>query len=176
MVRKAFTQLDNMLIDAVCQPAVDRISAIAAFRCDRISRCCLDLSSVAWIVSQAGAAVAAAKSEVAGLLACQIMLMMLGLTAMSTLRSAIGRIGRVQGGHANPLRPSMTIHRLSCLIWLVCLTAKTVMAPAEVASLALFAVGALVTAGIYVGACANRPPARRQSGAGRWQQAAARGV
>lgn len=162
-------RLDDALIDTVCQPAVDRISGIAPFGCYRISRFCLDLSSVAWIVSQAGVTVAAAKSGVPGLMACQILLIILGLGAMSTLRSVFGRSSGVQGGQANPLRPAMTVHRLTCLLWLAGLTAKTLMAPPDVASLALFAVSVFVTTGVYIGACANRPPERRRSDASSWQ-------
>ncbi len=174
-MRKIFTHVDDALIDTVCQPAVDQISAITTFGCYRISRVCLDLSSLAWIMSQAGAAAAAAKSEIPGLMALQGVVIVLGLGAISTLRSVFGRSG-APSGLANPLRQAMTVHRLGCLLWLTLLVTRILMTPSTVASLTLFAVGVFATTAVYIGACSNRPPRRRPVSVGSWQPVAARGT
>ena len=79
------------------------------------------------------------------------------------MRNLFQRTNRAGGASigANPLRAGMHVHRAVCLIWLVGLLAKTAAAPLGLAPVMLLAVGVFITMALYVGACSDRPPKRR---------------
>jgi hypothetical protein len=166
-----FASVDGALIDKVCQPFIDWIDQRVAIDCFQVARICIDLSALAWIVSQAPAAVA---SDGAAPLGIQFALIVLGLGAIMILRATFQRAGG--GRQPNPLRAAMYTHRLGCMFWLAGLVVKTATVPMGLASLALFAVGGFATIALYVGACSNPPPKRRENWAGndQWRLVASR--
>jgi len=160
---------DDGLIDRVCQPLVDRIGQHADIDCFKVARVCTDLSALAWILSQASVTAAAVGNGVVGFEAFQCALILLGLGSITVLRTLFERAGGGRkGSQANPLRASMYTHRLACMLWLIGLLIKTAMTPVGFGSLALFAVGAFATLAVYVGACSNRPPQRREQRENSW--------
>ncbi len=172
-MRQRLGRLDDILIDIVCQPVVDWIDQMVAFNCFRIARFLLDLAAFAWILSQAESAVTAARTGLPGLATFQFTLIVVGLGAITVLRSIFNRGGdggsTRQGGLQNPLRPGMFTHRLTCLVWMLCLLLKTALAPANFGSGALLAVGTFATAALYLGACSKPPSKRRECGSEFWR-------
>jgi hypothetical protein len=156
-MRGNFASLDGALIDKVCQPIIDWFAQHVAIDCFRVARICIDLSALAWIVSQASDAAASPGSVPQGI---QFGLIVVGLGAIMMLRATFQRAGG--GRQPNPLRAAMFAHRLACLLWLTALLAKSTTMPAGLASMALFAVGGFATVALYVGACSNPPPTRRE--------------
>ena len=172
---KTLFDLDDLLIDKLCQPAADWVSQNKAINCFDIARICIDISTIAWILSEAGDAIAAANSGRLGLKIFQYALILVMLGALVTLRSVFEKAGGAAGGGrggANPLRASMSTHRLILLIGLAGLLVQTVAGPLDFDSIARLAMSGFVTTGLYMGACLNRPPRRRQYSAGNWQAAA----
>ncbi len=177
-MQKNLARLDDTLIDKVCQPLADWIFESMTFDCFQISRFCIDLSALAWIVSQADGAVVAAKTGTSGLMAFQFTLIVLGLGAIMVLRSVFergGTAGSGRGARANPLRAPMYIHRLVCLLGLNNVLVQMVAAPVDLGSMALLLVGGFTVTAVYMGACSNRPPERRTYGSGDWQPISVRG-
>ncbi len=166
-MRAALARLDDTLIDRVFQPWVDWMSGHLSLDCFRAARVCTDLAALAWILSQAGDVVAALGSAESGPAAPRCALLVLGLAAITVLRTLFQKIGG--GGsaaRANPLRAGMQPHRFLCQFWLVALLAKTAAAPAGLAAMGLLAVGVCATLAAYFGACSNPPPQRHASLAG----------
>ena len=166
-----FERVDGALIDKVCQPLIDWIDQHVVIDCFRVARTCIDLSALAWIVSQASGASLPAEVVPMGI---QFALIVLGLGAIMMLRATFQQTGGVR--RPNPLRAAMYIHRLTCLIWLMGLLAKTATMPAGLAPFALFAVGGFATVALYVGACSSPPPTRREISmdSERWRLASSR--
>jgi hypothetical protein len=163
VIQQHLEQLDGELIDRGFQPFVDWIGQSLAFDCFRLARVCTDLSAFAWILSQAPDTAVAFGTAPRGYEVFQISLIMVGLGSIAVLRSVFERYGsRRSGARINPLRASMYIHRVSCLLWLTALTVKTTMGPIGFGSLALLAVGGFATIAVYVAACSNRPPRWRE--------------
>jgi hypothetical protein len=177
MIMKDLLDLDDLLIDRLCQPAVDWISQMREISCFGIARICIDISTVAWILSEADDAIAATKAGPLGMKMFQYALILVMLGALVTLRSVFERAGgtgsRGRAAQANPLRVSMATHRLILLVGLIGLLVQTVAGPVDFATVTRLAMSFFVTTGLYMGACMNRPPKRREYAAGNWQQAAA---
>lgn len=169
-MRESWGRVDDALIDRVFQPLVDAISQHMPMNCFRMACVSTDLAALAWIVSQAQATTVATGSGVLGFEAFQFSLILLGLGAITLLRTPFERMGGTGGGteRANPLRPGMYVHRLACLLWLAVLAAKTAAAPVGLGSVALFSVGIFVTAAVYIGACSSRPHKRSQRFGRQW--------
>jgi hypothetical protein len=157
-MRKTFTSLDDVLIERLFQPVSDLISHRGGFARMTAACFCIDIASLAWIVSQARGLSEAVMTWQAGAAFVDLSLLLLGLAALTSLRTLFRRAGPKQ---ANPLRPAMQPHRAVVLLMLVArlvqLQAPGLAEAAEVAML-LCAASAL-----YLGACAERPPVRRAS-------------
>lgn len=154
-MRTTFRRFDAVLIDRVFQPVCNALAGWAGMERQRLAALCLDAASVAWIVSQAGALSHAVAQWQPGLALPRLLLLLLGLAALSSLRVAFQRVGAKDG--PNPLRPAMLPHRGMALALLaVRLTAPSGLAGAADVVMLICAVCAL-----YLGACAS-PPARRR--------------
>ena len=169
-MQDSLARLDDALIDRVFQRAVDRITRHVATDCFRLACVGTDLSALAWILSRAGDIAEAARSGAPLDVGFQSALLILGLGAMTVLRTPFQRAGGAAGGRGrlNPLRAGMQIHRLICLFWLVGLAVKAAWAPAGLEPMALLAMGLSATVAVYVGACSNPPPRRREQRVGNW--------
>ena len=110
----------------------------------------------AWIASRVGGLSAGVAQGDLGSTVLSILMLLLGLVALISLRTLFRRVGRKQG---NPLRPAMQAHRGVALLMLMAgllrLQAPELDNAGDVAMLA-FAIAAL-----YLGACAQPPPLRR---------------
>jgi hypothetical protein len=155
-MRKSFAALDEALIERLFQPVADSVS----YRI-RVSRgaavCfCLDLASVSWIVSRAGGLSGALFSSDATAAFLSLSFLLLGLLALTSLRTLFRR---TRGKQGNPLRPAMRPHRAIMLLMLASQLAR-LQAPgvAEAADIAMLA---FATAALYLGACAERPQIQR---------------
>jgi len=167
-MKERFTQMDDVLIDRLFQPLADWMHHHLALGTNRAARSAIDLATLAWISAQAAAAARAFGSHDIASSVIGGAVMVAGLWAFSILRNVFQRkdgeaSARVRV-EANPLRPGMQLHRAACLFWMIALAVKTIAAPADFGSLALLAVGAFATAAVYIGACTNNPPARRETG------------
>jgi hypothetical protein len=171
-MQETLVRADGALIDKVYQPLVDWIDQQIAIDCSRLARLCIDLSALAWILSQAGGAVAAVGTGSLAVEMLQFGLIVLGLGAIMVLRTVFEHTGGARGGRqagrANPLRAAMQTHRLGCLLWLGGLLARTVAAQMAFGSLTLLAVGVLTTTAVYVAACSNPPPQQREHKVEHW--------
>ncbi len=159
-MRKTFSRLDTVLIERLYQPLLDFITDSSGVSRAAAACFCADIASLAWIVSRASGlsdAVTAwnANSAVAGFI-----LLLLGLAALTGLRTLFRRAGGTQG---NPLRIVMKPHRAIVLLMLVArLLQLETFAVADIADLAMLT---FATSALYLGACAQRPPVRRSSAA-----------
>ncbi len=176
-MRESLARADDALIDCACQPLVEWIDQHMAIDCFGVARLCIDLSALAWILSQVGGMVTAAGAGTPALEVSQFAVMVLGQGAIMVLRTIFERAGRAgsgrRDGRMNPLRAAMYTHRLACLFWLTGLLVKTATGPAGFGALALLAVGGFATAAVYVGACSNRPQKLRKRGTDSWRRRAA---
>lgn len=155
-MQASFTRLDDALIERLFQPLADTI--MNRFGLDRLRAACLclDGASLAWIISQAGALGQAVSGWNAGTACLHVLLLILGLAAMTSLRSLFQRIS-TRG--ANPLRSAMVPHRGLALALLIG-QALTVYGLAGWAELAMLG---LAAAALYLSACRPRPPVRRSA-------------
>ncbi len=147
-----FARFDSALIEHVFQPLADWITDRTGLRQSRVAGACLDMASIAWIMSQAGAVTQRSTSTALP----HMLLLLLGLVALSSLRTMFRRVGAKSG--ANPLRIAMLPHRGIVLA----LLAARLMAPAGFASLADLAMLGFAACALYLGACATRPPVQRR--------------
>lgn len=166
-MREGFARVDDALIDRLFQPLADWMNQRLALGPGRAARGAIDLASLAWIIAQlADAADAVQRHDIRAclFLGCAVVL---GLWAFSILRGvfrrADGGAGAPATAQANPLRPGMQVHRVVCLAWMLALIVKTIATPSANGSLALLAVGVFATAAVYIGACTNNPPMRRET-------------
>ena len=178
-MQESIARLDDALIDRVCQPVVDRLAAVWSVDCFRLARSCNDAAALAWILSQAGRVSDAFATGNAALASAQGVLIIIGLAALTTLRRVFdGKQGSrsASGARANPLRPAMFLHRLSCLLWLGAQMLGTMTRPSGFAETLIVVMGLMTTASVYVGACSSPPPERqaRTSRDGLWRPAAIR--
>jgi hypothetical protein len=157
-MRKTFSPLDNVLIERLFQPALDFITDQSGVSRATAACFCADAASFSWIVSRAMGLSDAVTAWDAGKASVDFAVLLLGLTALTGLRTVFRRAGKSQG---NPLRTTMRPHRAIVLLMLVArlMQLQTFIA-ADLADLAmlLFAASAL-----YLGACAQRPPVKRRS-------------
>jgi hypothetical protein len=164
-----FRRVDNALIDHVFEPLANWIGQRSTFGAFRLARLCIDAAALSWIVCQLAPAAGAVGSGNLPIRVARFGLVVLGFMALSILRRVFERIEGA-GGRANPLREGMHVHRVACLFWILGLLVKTAGDPPSTNSLALIAVGAFVTAAVYIGACSNPPPKRRNAER-RWSRA-----
>lgn len=155
-MRAIFHRFDAALIDHLFQPLSDSLSYWIGLDRRRMAGLCLDGAAVAWILAQAGALSRAVTQWQPGVALPRLLLLLLGLVALSSLRAAFRRVG--SGSGANPLRLAMQPHRGVALALLALrLSALTGFASVADGAMLVFAVCAL-----YLGACAS-PPARRRA-------------
>jgi hypothetical protein len=159
-MRKTFATLDDVLIERVFQPLSDAMADHLGLSRARAATTCIELSAIAWVLSQAPDLSDAVLGWQAASSFVHAVLLLLGLTALLSLRRLFRRISAE--ATANPLRPAMQPHRG---VVLLLLAAKMVgaqqMGMTEAADMAMLG---LVTAGLYLGACAARPPMQRVAG------------
>ncbi|HEX2940112.1 MAG TPA: hypothetical protein VHO91_03630, partial [Rhodopila sp.] len=139
------------------QPLTDMVSARAGVSRGASACFCIDMASLAWIVSRVPA-LSDAVTHWQGVTAFTDMVVLLaGLAALVSLRILFRKAGDQR--QANPLRRAMRPHRVVVLLMLLARLAP-VQAPGlpEVADalMLLFSGSAL-----YLGACTERPPVRR---------------
>ena len=171
-MQERIAQLDDALIDRVCQPLVNRMAAGASVDCYRLARLCNDAAALVWLLSRMGCISDALASGNVGLAGAQSALVLIGLGALLTLRRVFE--GRSGGARANPLRPAMFLHRVACLLWLGVLLLGSLSGPGGLMELLTIGVALMMTASVYVGACSSPPPQRRSSRMRAWQHALAR--
>jgi hypothetical protein len=155
-MRKTFAPVDDLLIERLFQPASDLIAHWIGLSRSTAACVCIDIASLGWIASRAGGLSTAVNHRNAGDALLDFSLLLLGLVALTSLRTLFRRAA---GQQENPLRLSMQPHRAVVLLMLVArLVQFQTPSLAEAADLAMlvFAVSAL-----YLGACAERPPIRR---------------
>jgi hypothetical protein len=157
-MQRHFARLDDALIERVFQPLADAITQRFGLGRLRAACFCLDGASIAWILSQSRGLGEAATAWHAGDASLRGILLLLGLVAMSSLRTLFQRLG-ADGSSGSPLRRAMLPHRA---VVLALLAGRTVNADGMEA-LADMAMLALAAAALYLGACAAPPPVRRRS-------------
>jgi hypothetical protein len=153
---KTFARLDDALIERLFQPASDLMSDRIGVSRSSAACFCVDIASLAWIVARMPGLSGSVTAWNSRMALMNMSLLLLGLVALLSLRTLFRRAG---GKLANPLRPAMRPHRAIVLLMLVAsLVRFQAPALADAADLAmlLFAASAL-----YLGACAERPPVRR---------------
>jgi hypothetical protein len=155
-MRKTFATLDDVLIERLFQPATDLISDRTGLSRATAACFCVDVASLAWIVSQSRGLSDAVTGWDAATAFLDLSLLVLGLVALISLRTLFRRAGSKQ---ANPLRQTMRPHRAVVLLMLVTRLVQ-LHGPglADVADLAMLLCAA---SALYLGACAKPPPARR---------------
>jgi hypothetical protein len=157
-MRTTFASLDDVLIERLFQPMSDLVSHRAGFGRMTAACFCVDIASLAWIVSQARALSDAVVTWEAGSAFIDLSLLLLGLAALTSLRTLFRRAAPKQ---ANPLRLAMRPHRAIVLLMLV--TRLVQLHAPDVAEAAEIAMLLCAAAALYLGACAERPPVRRVS-------------
>jgi hypothetical protein len=158
-MQASFARIDDALIERVFQPLADSAACRTGLDRFRLAAFFLDAASVAWILSQAGTLTEAVTQWDAGAGCLHVLLLLLGLAALTSLRTAFHRV-RVSNG-ANPLRVTMLPHRGVVLA----LLAARLMALGGFAGTADLAMLGFATCALYLGACATRPP---EHGRSRW--------
>jgi len=155
-MRKTFAPLDDMLIERVFQPASDAISDRIGLGREIAACFCLDLASLAWIVSRVSGLSDAVSAWDACNACLNAALLLLGLVALMSLRLLFRRAG---GKAKNPLRMAMQPHRAVVLLMLV--VRLTQLGTPSIAGVADVAMWVCAASALYLGACAARPPVRR---------------
>jgi hypothetical protein len=167
-MQASFARFDNALIECVFQPLANSVTYWIGLDRLCIAVYCLDAASVAWVLSRAGALTKATTQWQAGAASLRVLLLLLGLMALTSLRTLFRRVGTRSG--ANPLRVTMLPHR--CVV--LALLAARLPALGGFSGVADLVMLGFAACALYLGACAARPPVRRRirwlatSGA-RWQ-------
>jgi hypothetical protein len=156
-MQASFSRFDDALIERAFQPLADSITTRIGLDRLRIAGLCLDAASLAWIVSQAGALADAMTQSDPIAAVFRVVLLLLGLVALTSLRTLFRRVGARTG--ANPLRVAMLPHRGIVLALLVA-RLPTLTGFAGMADLAMLGFAACA---LYLGACASRPPVQRNA-------------
>jgi hypothetical protein len=151
-MQASFAHIDDALIERVFQPLADSAASRTGLDRLRLAALFLDAASIAWILSQAGVLTQAVTQWNVGDGFLRILLLLLGLAALTSLRTAFQRV-RVRNG-ANPLRVTMLPHRGVALA----LLAARLIALGGFAGVADLAMLGCATCALYLGACATRPP------------------
>lgn len=155
-MRHFLALLDDALIERVFQPISNALSDHLGVDRRRIAALCIELAAVAWSLSQAPALSAAVLGWQAMPAAGHLVLLLLGLTALLSLRRLFRRI---EAGAANPLRLAMQPHRAVLLLLLAArLLAFNGLDLADIADLIMLGLAGFA---LYLGACSSRPPMRR---------------
>jgi hypothetical protein len=159
-MRKTFEPLDDVLIERLFQPLADLIWHRTGLGRATAACFCLDVTALSWIVSRSAGMSDAVTAWDAATAFLDLAVLLLGLVALTSLRTLFRRAGLQQG---NLVRPAMRPHRAIVLLMLGArltqLPASDLTGAADIAML-LFAVS-----GLYLGACSERPPVRRGSAA-----------
>jgi hypothetical protein len=155
-MRLRFSALDDALIERVFQPVSNAMADHVGLERRRAACLCADAASVGWILSQARCLSDSVLGWDAASAVPRLLLLMLGLVALVGLRNVFLR---ASPGDANPLRLTMRPHRAVVLLMLVArMTQPNAAGLADFADMAMLGFAA---AGLYLGACATRPPLRR---------------
>jgi hypothetical protein len=157
-MRKTFAPLDDVLIERLFQPFADMLTGHTGISRATTSCLCIDIASLAWIVSRAGGLSGAVTAWDCGDAFVDLMLLLLGLVALISLRALFRRTAPKK--QANPLRLAMQPHRAIVLLMLASRLAQ-LHAP-DLPSVADVVMLMCATSALYLGACAERPPLRRQ--------------
>jgi hypothetical protein len=155
-MRKTFVALDDALIERVFQPVFNFVSRRLGVTRAVAACFCIDIASLAWIVSRAQGvsdAVAAWDATTAFL---DSALLLLGFTALISLRTLFRRATAKK--QTNPLRLAMQPHRAVVLLMLVARLAQ--LQPIGLADIADLGMLACAAAALYLGACIEPPPLR----------------
>jgi hypothetical protein len=147
-----FARIDDALIERVFQPLADSAAYRTGLDRLRLATLFLDAASIAWILSQAGALTRAVAQWDASDGFLRILLLLLGLAALTSLRTAFHRVRVING--SNPLRVTMLPHR-GVVLALLAARLMTLGGFADMADLAMLGFAA---SALYLGACATRPP------------------
>jgi hypothetical protein len=155
-MRKTFAPLDDVLFERLFQPFSDFMSHRLGFGGTTAACRFIDLASLCWIVSRAQSLSKSVAAWDAAASSGDMAMLLLGLVALLSLRTLFRRAGARQ---ANPLRQAMQPHRAIVLLMLaVRLTQLQAPLFADLADAAMLAFAA---SALYLGACAQRPPVRR---------------
>ena len=155
-MHKTFGRVDDVLIERLFQPVADLLTI--RFRMTRtgVTCFCVDLASLSWIASRAhGLSDAVTRWDATGSFLSFAMLL-LGLLALTCLRTLFRRAGTKQG---NPLRLAMLPHRAIVLLMLA--TRVVQLQAPGLADLADMGMLMFAASALYLGACTERPPVRR---------------
>jgi hypothetical protein len=162
-MRKTFAPLDDVLIERLFQPVSDLITYRIGINRTATACFCTDVACLAWIVSRVRELSNAVGAWNAGAAFLDLTLLLLGLVALVSLRMLFRRAGGLQ---ANPLRQGMQPHRAIVLVMLA--SGLVQLHTPIMAGAADLAMLMCATSALYLGACAERPPMRRDwSPAGR---------
>jgi hypothetical protein len=155
---QTFASLDDVLIERLFQPVADLVSHRIGLSRTASACFCLDGAALAWILARGPGLSDAVNGREAGTAALGLSLLLLGLVALTSLRTLFRRAG---GKQANPLRQAMRRHRGVVLLMLLARLAQ-LRSPglADAADVAMLLCAA---AALYLGACAEPPPVRRRS-------------
>lgn len=158
-MRQTFASFDDLLIERVFQPLSDSMSYRFGLHRLLAASTCIELAAVAWALSQAPDLSNAVLGWQAASALIHLVLLLLGLTALLSLRRLFRRVAATTG---NPLRRAMQPHRAVVLLLLTArLVALHGMGMAETADLAMLGLAGMA---LYLGACATPPPLHRVSG------------
>jgi hypothetical protein len=157
-MRKTFAPLDDVLIERVFQPLADMLAGQTGISRATTSCVCIDIASLAWIVSRARGLSNVVAAWDCGDAFVDLALLLLGLAALISLRALFRRAATRK--QANPLRLAMQPHRAIVLLMLASRLAQ-LHAP-DLPDVADAMMLVCATAALYLGACAERPTLRRQ--------------
>jgi hypothetical protein len=160
-MRRTFAALDDVLIERVFQPISDMVSNQIGLSSARVACFCIDTASLAWIVSRTRGLSDAVTAWDPVAAFPDLALLLLGLAALISLRSLFGRTAT--GQQANPLRRAMQPHRAIVLLMLA--TRLTQLPTFDLSDTADVAMLLCASSALYLGACVQRPPLRRQQDA-----------
>ncbi len=155
-MRKTFARLDDLLIERLFQPASDLITRRMGLSNGGTICFCLDLASIAWIVSRTRCLSDAVIGWDAISAFLHLSFLLLGLVALVSLRILFRR---PKGKQGNPLRPAMQPHRAVVLLMLG--TNMAQLRTPDLAATADLLMLVFAAFGLYLGACAEQPPVRR---------------
>jgi hypothetical protein len=156
-MKAKFVRFDDALIERIFQPLADSITCRIGLDRLSIAGFCLDAASVAWILSRAGGLALAVTQWDPGAAFPRMLLLLLGLVALTSLRTVFRRVGARSG--ANPLRVTMLSHRGVVLA----LLAARLPVLGEFAGIADVTMLGFAACALYLGACASRPPMHRRT-------------
>lgn len=155
-MRTTFAPLDDALIKWLFQPISDLIKHRIGLDRTMAACFCIDMASLAWIVSRARGLSGSVAAWDASTAFCDLAFLLLGLVALISLRTLFRRAGRKP---VNPLRLSMRPHRAIVLLMLA--TRLTQFQSPGLADVADFMMLLCATSALYLGACVEQPPLRR---------------